>query len=284
MVSRTLATTRNDGQVSQPPRLIATDLDGTIVHHDGSVSARTLAAFDAASEAGIRIVFVTGRPPRWMAEVADVTGHTGVGICANGAYVYDMNTEEVLDTFGMSADVAIDAVGRLRQTIPNAAFGLEKLSGFAHEPTYFPRWDPDPLLGVGAIEEFLTKPEPIAKLLVRAEGARGDDMLAAASPVLGGLAEVTHSNVNDSLLEVSALGVNKATTLEKVAAAWGIGPEQVIAFGDMPNDVDMLRWAGTGYAVGNAHPLALDAADVHTPSIHDDGVALVIERLLASGL
>ena len=91
---------------------------------------------------------------------------------------------------------------------------------------------------------------------------------------------MTHSNVNDSLLELSALGVNKATTLARLAERWDITPDEVVAFGDMPNDVELLRWAGCWFAVGNAHPLALEAADRHAPSIKDDGVAQVIEELL----
>lgn len=260
------------------PRLIATDLDGTIVRHDGSVSARVLEAFAAAADAGVRIVFVTGRPPRWMREVADVTGHTGVGVCGNGAFVYDMHDEVVLESFTMSTDVAVDAVGRVRGVLPTSAFAVESLSGFRYEPAYKPRWDIHEPTVVGPIHGLLNG--DIAKLLVRDDEMPGDAMLALASPAVAGVVEVTHSDANDSLLELSALGVTKATTLALLAAQWGIEQHEVIAFGDMPNDVDMLKWAGRGYAVGNAHPSVLAVADEHAPSIHDDGVAQVIERLL----
>lgn len=259
-------------------RLIATDLDGTIVDHDGSVSPRVLDAFATAASQDIRVVFVTGRPPRWMREVAEVTGHTGVGICANGAYVYDMHSEVVVETFAIPLDSARDAVRRVREVLPTAAMGMESEAGFAHEPHYRPRWNPDPLLGIGPIEEHLS--DAVAKLLVRDEVLPGDEMLERASPALEGVVEVTHSNVNDSLLELSALGVTKASTLASLAERWGIEQSEVVAFGDMPNDVEMLRWAGRGYAVGNAHPLVLDAADERALSIADDGVAVVLERLL----
>jgi Cof subfamily protein (haloacid dehalogenase superfamily) len=230
-------------------------------------------------DAGIRVVFVTGRPPRWMHEVAEATGHSGIGICANGAYVYDMRDECVLETFAMSMEVANEATSRVRSVLPEAAFGMETLAGFGHEANYHPRWNPEPLLGVGPIESLLT--DAIAKLLVRDDAMVGDDMLRLAEPALEGVVEVTHSNVNDSLLELSALGVTKATTLAKLASDWGIAQDEVVAFGDMPNDVDMLRWAGRGYAVGNAHPSVLAAADERAPSIDEDGVAQVLERLLA---
>jgi hydroxymethylpyrimidine pyrophosphatase-like HAD family hydrolase len=265
--------------VNARPRLIATDLDGTIVRHDGSVSERVLEVFAAAVAVDVRVVFVTGRPPRWMGEVAEVTGHTGVGICANGAYVYDMHAEVVTETFAIPVDNARDAVGRVRAVLPSAAMGLESEAGFAHEPHYHPRWSPAPLLGVGPIEEHLT--DSVAKLLVRDDALPGDEMLELASPALAGVVEVTHSNVNDSLLELSALGVTKASTLALLAERWGIAQSEVVAFGDMPNDVEMLRWAGCGYAVGNAHPLVLEVADEHAPSIDDDGVAQVLERLLS---
>lgn len=262
------------------PRLIATDLDGTIVRADGSVSRRVLDAFAAAADQGVRIVFVTGRPPRWMREIADVTGHSGVGICANGAYVYDMHAEVVTETFAIPVSNARDAVRRVREVLPAAAMGLESEAGFAHEPHYRPRWNPDPLLGVGPIEEHLS--DAIAKLLVRDDVLPGDAMLDLATPALAGVVEVTHSNVRDSLLELSALGVTKASTLSLLAQRWGVGTHEVVAFGDMPNDVEMLRWAGAGYAVGNAHPTVLAAADAHAPSIEDDGVAVVLEELLGS--
>lgn len=261
------------------PRLIATDLDGTIVNHDGSVSVRVVEALAAAMDAGVRVVFVTGRPPRWMHEIAEATGHAGVGICGNGAFIYDMHDESVLELFGMSGEVATDAVDRVREVLPNSAFAVESLSGFSYEPAYKPRWDIHEPTTTGPIHGLLIG--DIAKLLVRDEVLPGDVMLERASPVLTGVAEVTHSNVNDSLLEVSALGVTKATTLARLAAQWGIEQHEVVAFGDMPNDVDMLQWAGRGYAVGNAHPSVLAVADERAPSIEDDGVAQVLERLLA---
>ncbi|HVQ18091.1 MAG TPA: HAD-IIB family hydrolase, partial [Actinomycetes bacterium] len=227
-------------------RLIATDLDGTIVHDDGSVSVRTLDALAAAEQRGIRVVFVTGRPPRWMAPVARATGHHGLAVCANGAYVYDLHEEVVTQTFAMTAASALAAVDRLVPLLPQAAFAIETTDGFAHEPRYEPRWAVHPLLAVGPITSLIDR--PVAKLLVRDESLDGDTMLERARPALRDIAEVTHSNVNDCLLEVSALGVSKATTLAWLAEQWGITREEVVAFGDMPNDLDMLRWAGLGYA------------------------------------
>ena len=120
----------------------------------------------------------------------------------------------------------------------------------------------------------------VRSIVPRGDGTPGDDMLNAVTPALDSVVEVTHSNVHDSLLELSAPGVNKATILAILAERWGIDRADVVAFGDMPNDVELLRWAGLSYAVGDAHPLALEAADRRAPSIADDGVAQVVERLL----
>ena len=258
-------------------RLVATDLDGTVVGHDGSISPRTRAALTSVMDAGIRVVFVTGRPPRWMREIADATDHRGLAVCANGAYVYDLHAEAVVESYPLAVEHATAAVERLRSVLPAAGFGVERVEGFSHDPNYHPRWDVGSVR-VAPIDELLDR--PMAKLLVRDETSTGDAMLALARPVLAGVADVTHSNVNDCLLEVSAHGVSKATTLERLAASWGIERHQVIAFGDMPNDVAMLQWAGIGYAVADAHPEVLQAVDHVTSGVDDDGVAVVLEALL----
>ena len=259
-------------------RLVATDLDGTVVGHDGSISPRTRAVLASVQDAGIRIVFVTGRPPRWMRPIADATDHRGLAVCANGAYVYDLHEETVVESYPLSVTHAHTAVRRLRSVLPAAGFGVERVEGFSHDPSYHPRWDVGSVR-VAPIEELLDR--PLAKLLVRDETSTGDAMLALARPVLEGVADVTHSNVYDCLLELSAHGVSKATTLERLAASWGIERHEVIAFGDMPNDVAMLRWAGVGYAVADAHPEVLRAVDHVTAGVDDDGVAVVLEALLA---
>jgi hypothetical protein len=119
---------------------------------------------------------------------------------------------------------------------------------------------------------------PCAKLLVRDRVLAADDLLAVVRDALGGLLTPTHSN-GTRLVEVSALGVDKATALAAYCDDRGIAAAEVVAFGDMPNDLPMLGWAGTAYAVENAHPEVLAAVGRHTSSNDDDGVARVLERL-----
>lgn len=262
-------------------RLVATDLDGTIVRHDGTVSPRTVAALNAVEDAGLPVVLVTGRPPRWMHPVVEATGHRGVAVCANGAYVYDLATETVLDRFLLDTDLGLEVVRRLRKALPGAVFAVERHESYAHEAAYRMRWESPDVGVVGSAEDLFA--EPVGKLLVRVEGSDGDTMLAAARDELGDLVTTTHSNQSDCLLEISAAGVTKASTLARVAAGYGVGPAAVVAFGDQPNDVPMLEWAGAGYAMANAHPGVLAAVRRRTASVDDDGVALVLEQLLADG-
>ena len=263
-------------------RLIATDLDGTIVRSDGTISARTRAALAAAEEAGLVVVFVTGRPPRWMKPIVEATGHRGVAVCANGALVYDLHEERVVEEHPLEPAVAAELVAALRIALPEVAFAVDGAAAFGYEPAYRPRFEPPPGALVAEVEELVSA--PVAKLLARHEGLSPDDFLSRAMALvedLEGLAEVTFSGA-DGLLEISAAGVSKAFTLERLAERHGIAAEEVVAFGDMPNDLPMLAWAGHAVAVANAHPDVRAAADEVTASNDDDGVALVVERLLAA--
>jgi Cof subfamily protein (haloacid dehalogenase superfamily) len=260
--------------------MVATDLDGTIVRRDGTISARSVAALDACRRAGIDVVFVTGRPPRWMADVADATGHDGTAICGNGAIVYDLGSEAVLRARTLTPDAVRDVAVRVRHALGEVAVALETLEGFVREPSYQVRWDAQTDQRVGTLDELLELAPSVVKVLFRKETSSGDVMLNAVRPVLQGIAEPTHSNANDCLVEVSALGVSKAATLAELAAERGIEPSDVIAFGDMPNDLEMLTWAGRGYAMSGGHPDALAAADDTAPPCSEDGVAQVIEEHL----
>jgi Cof subfamily protein (haloacid dehalogenase superfamily) len=261
-------------------RLIATDLDGTIVRSDGDISDRTRRALAAAEDAGLLVVFVTGRPPRWMKPVSEATGHHGLAVCANGAVVYDLHTEQVVQEFPMDAEVARKLTEVIRHAVPDVAFAVEGGGRFGHEPHYRSKYETPPDVVVAELHELLDR--PVTKLLARHTTMPTAQLLAAAQDVVGDLAVLTTATFSDTdgLLELSATGVTKAFGLERLAGERGIGPAEVVAFGDMPNDLPMLAWAGHAVAVGNAHPDVLAIADEVTATNDDDGVALVVERLL----
>ena len=259
------------------PRLVATDLDGTIVPWDGEISDRTVSALKAVESRGVPVVFVTGRPPRWLPDVAARTGHTGLAICANGALLYDMHTDRIVDTFPLSVEVGLEVVRRLRAALPDVAFAVETAEGFAHEPRYVSRYDAGRQREIAAIEEIYAG--PATKLLARHEAMGMEEFHSAAREVVGDLAELTHSGGQGALLEISAAGVSKASTLAIVCEQRGIDAADVVAFGDMPNDLPMLLWAGQPYAVRTGHPDVVAAVDDLVDPPEQDGVARALERL-----
>lgn len=289
------------------PRLIATDLDGTLLHDDKTVSDRTIAALAAAERAGLEVFFVTGRPARWMGVVSDhVHGH-GLAICANGAAVVDLHRGgRIVEVSPLERTTARQVVDALRSSAPGTSFAVERTGGIHYEPQYPPLLL-DPAAVVAPAEKLLADdfvpplgPEdaepdgpdggsapafpdqPVIKLLAHHPELDPDAFLALAHTAAGDLATFTRSSPT-ALLEISGPGVSKAGTLARCCAERGIAPEEVVAFGDMPNDIAMLSWAGTSYAMANAHPDVLAATTRRTASNNDDGVAAVIERILQDG-
>jgi Cof subfamily protein (haloacid dehalogenase superfamily) len=262
------------------PKLIATDLDGTIVNHDGTISERTISTFKRARDMGIEVFFVTGRPPRWMPEIRDAFGF-GNAICGNGAMLYDLLADEVLEQWLIEVDDQLETVKRLRAAIPEISFAVECHGYFHREKAYIPRWDIGlDNVGVERIEDVLQS--PALKLLARcsAQNLSSDAMLEIALPALKDLVTVTHSNPHDSLLEISAIDVSKGATLARMAARLGIDAADCVTFGDNPNDFSMLAWSGRSYAMASGHPDGAKIAKSVALPCEDDGVARVIEELL----
>ena len=262
------------------PKLIASDLDGTIVAHYGDITQRTIDAFRKAHSMGIEIFFITGRPPRWMPEIKEAFG-IGKAVCGNGAMLYDLQNDKVLEEWLIDVDVQLEAVKRLRRAIPEISFAIESHNYFHREKIYIPRWDVGlDNVGVHQIEEVITS--PALKVLARCsqQELTSDEMLAIAKVELDGLATVTHSNPHDSLLETSALGVSKGMTLAKMAGRLGIDAADCVSFGDNPNDFSMLEWCGRSFAMADGHPDGPKYAKGIAGPCEEDGVAIIIEQLL----
>ena len=217
-----------------------------------------------------------------MGPLAKIAGFHGVAVCANGGVIWDLGTESVLEAFPLEPDTARDVVALLQAVLPGGAWAVERATGFAHEPAYTPRWPVPPDTIIDVIERLIA--EPAVKLMLRHERFSADVLLERAREAVGPLAELSHSNSTDPLLEISAPGVSKASALARLCEQRSISREEVIAFGDMPNDLPMLEWAGRGVAVANAHPDVIAAADEITATNDDAGVALVLERLFSRRL
>ena len=260
-------------------RLVASDLDGTLLRPDETVSERTRRAVAAARDAGITVVLVSGRPPRSIGPLAERVGVGGIAICANGAVVWDLDSGTMVDSSPLAEEVATRLVHALREAIPGALFAVELEGGFGREPGWS---DGRALASPEALEadalDLITG--PVTKLLVRQPDLPFEEVAERARHAVGEDAVVTWAGLR--LVEISAAGVTKAFALERLCRRLGIDAAEVVAVGDMPNDLAMLAWAGTGVAVANAQQSVLDAADEVTPSNVDDGVAVLLERIVAA--
>ncbi|MGH2892569.1 MAG: HAD family hydrolase [Solirubrobacteraceae bacterium] len=263
------------------PRLVATDLDGTLLRSDGTIDARTRQAIARVEGSGVPVVLCTARPPRWMGPLAQATGHRGVAVCSNGSVIWDLHSDTAVETFPFAVDVAREVVARLRAALPETTWAIERDGVFVREPSYVPHWPvPDDTI-VDELDALLAV--PALQMMVRHPWLTGDELLARARELLSDLAELSHSSTADAFLEIGAAGVSKASGLALLCERRGIEPADVLAFGDMPNDLAMLAWAGRSVAVANAHQEVIDVADEVTTSNDEFGVAVVLERLLAGG-
>jgi hydroxymethylpyrimidine pyrophosphatase-like HAD family hydrolase len=261
-------------------RLVATDLDGTLLHTDGTVTARTRSTLTAVEDLGVTVVFVTGRPVRWMADLWEHVGGHGLAVCSNGGIVYDVHARAVRTVRAIPVDVGLQVAEVLREAIPGTTFGVERAGGFGMEPAFREREGLPDDLEIGALDRIFGS--DTVKLLARHPTREPEAFWAEVEALVGHHVVTTWSSLG-ALVEISAPGVTKASTLAMLCAELGIASEHVAAFGDMPNDLAMLAWAGASYAMANAHPSVLELADRRAPSNEDDGVAAVLEELFGLG-
>ena len=200
-------------------RAIATDLDGTLLRTDKSVSPRTRAAVLAAEDAGMMVVIATGRPPRWIAPVVEQLGERGLVVCANGAAIYDPAAHELVSRVEIAPDVAASLVDDLQEAYPAAILGLEQGFDFAADDAILDSdvqlagsWNLDGL-EIGPIRSFLG--EPVLKLIVRLPYPAPEGTAAAVQALVGERALVTHSTT-ESFLELSHPSIHKAATVERL--------------------------------------------------------------------
>jgi Cof subfamily protein (haloacid dehalogenase superfamily) len=240
------------------------------------VSPYTREVLDAVERLGVPVVFVTGRPLRWAEDVFEHVGSHGLAIVSNGALVWDVAGDRVHTERPIPAATALEFCRLLRAAVPGSTFAVETVDGMSLEPDYQERYPVPPGSGRAPIEQLLTR--PVLKLLARHEQLAPQDYWDAAEAAAGHLATITWSS-SSTLLEVSAAGVTKASTLARLAADLGVEAADVIAFGDMPNDLAMLAWAGTSYAMADAHPTVTQAARHVAGSHDDDGVARALAKV-----
>jgi len=263
---------------SRLPRLIAIDVDGTLLGAGFSVSRRSADVLSRVGAAGAVIVLVTGRLPRKLARVFVELGTRYYAICANGAIVYHPDDDQPRSCRMLEPTQAREVCRLIQAQVPDVMFAAEADGGrLLHNPGWpVHHEDVDIALAVGLQELIATQ---LVKLQARAPGRDSDTFNKLVTAVVGDLVEATCPGY-EGLVEMTLRGVTKASALAALAAELDIDAADTLAFGDMPNDISMLRWAGRSVAVANAHPEAKAAADEITLSNLEDGVAVYLERLL----
>ncbi|MEU9707496.1 HAD family hydrolase [Streptomyces sp. NPDC047967] len=262
--------------------LVATDLDGTLLRPDGTVSARSRAALGRAAASGARHLIVTGRPvPGIRALLADLA-YTGLVVCGQGTQLYDADAGRLLRSVALDREAADTALGKIEAEVGAvfAAVDQDGVDGVTLIEAGYRMPNPTlPAQRVGSREALWER--PVIKVLVRHPELGDDALTAAARGAVGDLATVTMAG--PGTVELAPRGVDKGTGLAAAAELLGIGAERTVAFGDMPNDLPMFAGSGLRVAMGNAHPELRAAADEVTLTHAEDGVAVVLDRLFGTG-
>ncbi|MEV3860395.1 HAD-IIB family hydrolase [Streptomyces sp. NPDC050095] len=267
--------------LARPPyRLVATDLDGTLLRDDLTVSPRTLRALAAVADAGAHHVVVTGRPAAACARILDALGYRGLAVCGQGAQLYDAGSGRLLSSASLGRDLARRVVARVEEALGPVELGVVTAppdSRFKVTERFGERvrhgWD------VTADRARLWD-DPVDKLILHHPELPEDELAARTKELCGADVTVVHSV--KGMVEVLPPGTTKAAGLERAARLLGCTGADALAFGDMPNDIPLLTWAAHGVAVANAHPALCAVADEIAPGNEEDGVASVLERLFGS--
>ncbi|MEV8447463.1 HAD family hydrolase [Streptomyces parvus] len=261
--------------------LVATDLDGTLLRPDDTVSPRSRAALGLAAASGARHLIVTGRPvPGIRALLADLA-YTGLVVCGQGTQLYDADAGRLLRSVTLDREAADTALGKIEAEVGSvfAAVDQDGVAGVTLiEAGYRMPNQTLPAQRVGSRQELWER--PVIKVLIRHPDLGDDALAAAARGAVGDLATVTMAG--PGTVELAPRGVDKGTGLAAAAELLGIGAERTVAFGDMPNDLPMFAGSGLRVAMGNAHPELRAAADEVTLTNAEDGVAVVLERLFGA--
>lgn len=264
----------------RPARLLAVDIDGTMLRSDGSLSPRVLNALWSAVDAGIHIVPATGRPMAVATDVVETSGLDDFWIFANGAITRHLGRNELIRAFWMERAVVVELLDRIRRALPQARFAVEFATTMAYEAGFenvVPNEPPvPPTADLGAELERVS--DPIQKLLVFDDTIGLEQVWDEVNSAAEGLSVPSYSGL--PFVELAPERVTKATALELLAGDLGLSVDEVGAVGDNHNDVAMLEWAGTGYAMGNANRVIQASADVVLPANDDDGLAVLLEKML----
>lgn len=260
-------------------KLVASDLDGTLLNGAGEVSQRSRKALAAVQAVGSVVVLTTGRPSRMVLPLARELNLSGHVICSNGAAIHRLGGQTE-DLRVLQPEVLRRVVTRLRSACPDVGLVLEWGSGMQVETAYqqLAESQGENRSGVGDVLDLLNHGYPVLKVMARSLRLSPHQLAELINNQSG---DEVHASLSGApFAEIAAKGVHKSAALERLCAALGITAAEVVAFGDAPNDLSLLEWAGHSVAVANAAPEVKALADEVTLSNDLDGVAVVLERLL----
>lgn len=267
--------------MSFPYRLVATDLDGTLLRDDGTVSSRTRDAIAATSAAGAAHIVVTGRNVPWTQSILAGLDYTGLAVCGQGGQLYHAGERRLLTSVTLDRRLASTAVEEIERVTGPLELAASR-DGVEGEVVASPAFEVEQgslrLRHVNDRSELWA--EPLTKVYLQHPVMSDDELTKTAREVAGHLTDVIMAG--PGVVELLPPGLNKARGLSLAARRLGLRGARTIAFGDMPNDIPMFHWASHGVAMADAHPELLAVADEVTASNDDDGVAVVLERLLAA--
>lgn len=260
--------------------LVATDLDGTLLDASSEVSPRAKDAIAAARAAGVLVVPATGRPPSSLRRITATCELGPIAVCSNGAVVIDIETEDVLDLSPIDGPSAVSLIATIREACPGVRFALDDVEHFSYERGFFPE-DRERTDRLQPLDDLAEKArEGCLKLIARQPGTEGVTLMNRLGRLLGERAEETSSGLD--WVEIMAHGVSKGAALARICSPLGLSAEQVVAIGDNYNDLALLAWAGHAMAPANAVEAVLPHVEVVLPTNTDDGVALLLEALVAT--
>ncbi len=266
------------------PRLVALDIDGTLLRWvEGSgqnyeqITPALYDAVHAAVDAGAHIVLASGRSPHGMDKIADLLDLPREDqdrlwvVASNGAVIFRYPPLEVVHEETFDAREAVHAV---LEHHPDALVAVEERGVGYRVNRPFPEGELSGQMIETHLDEIVGG--PVSRVIIRDPNASAEDFVALARRL--GLHGTDYVVGWTAWMDLSAVGVSKASGLEHVARALGLGAEHALAIGDGRNDIEMLRWAARGVAMGQAVPEVHEAADASTVSVHEDGAAVELMR------
>lgn len=260
-----------------PAYLVALDIDGTLLTHEGELRPAVRAAVDATAAARHHVVIATGRSVLGTLPILQRLGiDSGYAVCSNGAVTIGLDPQfpggyEVLEAVTFDPGPALTL---LRDAWPDAVVAVEDLGvGFKVSAPF-----PDPLEGVVTIvswEELLA--DPVTRVTFRSPTGTSDDFLELTHRI--GLHGVNYAVGFSAWLDINPEGVSKGSALELIRRRLAVQPMHTVAIGDQRNDLEMLAWAARGVAMDNAPEAVKEVADEVTASVYDDGAPQVLWTL-----